>query len=334
MVEGIGPIKLAKLIKGYGSIEEVCGLLSAPLGKAEEEIKMAEAQNIKILCLEDEEYPKLLKQIHDPPPIIYLKGNLSENIKHSIAIVGTRVATHYGLETAKRFAGELSSLGVTVVSGLALGIDSAAHEGSLEAGGNTIAVLGSGVDKIYPPSNSGLAAKILDAGGALISEFPIGFPPDSWTFPQRNRIISGLSLGVIVVEGNYDSGAMITAKVALEQGREVFAVPQNIGSEQGRGPHWLIKQGAKLVESIDDVLDELQHVLNIKRVMKSEVKRDYSNLKPEEQKIISYLSFEPKHIDMISNESGFSISEVSSLLLMLEVKKSIRQLPGKMFLLS
>jgi len=328
----VGPIKLTKLLQEHGSIEEVCGILNAPFNKAEEEIKMAEAQNIKILCLEDEEYPKLLKQIHDPPPIIYFKGELAP--KNSIAIVGTRIATRYGLETAKRFAGELSSLGITVVSGLALGIDSAAHEGALDAGGNTIAVLGSGVDKIYPPSNSGLAARILDNGGALISEFPIGFPPDAWTFPQRNRIISGLSLGVIVVEGNYDSGAMITAKVALEQGREVFAVPQNIESEQGRGPHWLIKQGAKLIESIDDILDELQHVLNIKRIKKSEIKRDYSNLRPEEQKILSFLSAEPKHIDMISIETGLPVSEVSSLLLMLEVKKIIRQLPGKMFLLS
>lgn len=332
-VEGIGPIKLTKLLKEHGSIEAVCSVLNADLNKADDETRKAEAKKIRILSLEDDEYPKLLKQIHDPPPVIYFRGDL-EKINPSIAIVGTRAASRYGLETAKRFAGELSALGITVISGLALGVDSAAHMGSLDAGGKTIAVLGSGVDLIYPPSNTELAARIINSGGALMSEFPIGYPPDTWTFPQRNRIISGLSLGVIVVEGNYESGAMITAKVALEQGREVFAVPQNIDSLSSRGPHWLIKQGAKLIENVEDILEELKFQIpnpKLQTNFKSQIPIDLSL---DEHKIISTLSNEPKHIDAISIETGLSISEISSLLLMLEIKKVIRQLPGKIFLLS
>ncbi|MFA4966947.1 MAG: DNA-processing protein DprA [Candidatus Margulisiibacteriota bacterium] len=345
MVEGIGPARLKKLMDEHGSIEKVCAAIDAPVLKAEEEIRSAETKNIRIFSVEDNGYPFLLKQIHDPPPVIYVKGDLLEKDKNAIAIVGTRIASRYGLNTAKQFAFELASLGITVISGMALGIDAAAHEGALDAGGRTIAVLGCGVDRIYPPENSELYSKIIEKGGAIVSEYPIGFPHDKWTFPQRNRIISGLSLGVIIIEGGYKSGAMITAKVALEQGREVFAVPQNIDSELGRGPHWLIKQGAKLVESVDDVLDELKfQIPNLKtcpeRIEGSQTnpksqlqKTRPENLSTEEEKIYNVLSATPKHFDQITISCGLSVQQVASLLTMLEIKKIVHQLPGKLFIL-
>jgi DNA processing protein len=216
---------------------------------------------------------------------------------------------------------------------MALGIDSAAHEGALEVNGRTVAVLGCGADVVYPPSNNKLMQSILNSG-AIISEFPPGSKPENWMFPQRNRIISGLSLGVIVIEGHYDSGAMITAKLALDQGREVFAVPGNVELDQSKGPHWLIKQGAKLVESVEDVLEELNMVIPESRTRITEHRTpDLSNLPPDERKIVSVLSLEPKHIDGISVETDLSIPQVSSLLMMLEVKKIVRQLPGKVFVL-
>jgi DNA processing protein len=237
-------------------------------------------------------------------------------------------------------ARELASAGLTIVSGLASGIDTAAHQGALEAKGRTIAVFGCGVDQIFPAENKKLAAEI-ENSGALVSEFPLGMPTARSNFPRRNRIISGLSLGVIVVEGHYDSGAMITAKEALEQGREVFAVPGNVEMDQSKGPHWLIKQGAKLVENVEDVLEELNMVMPRKMTndppkadqMTNEGK-NYSNLSLEEQKIVSVLSLEPKHLDVIATDTGLPVHRVSSHLMMMEIGKIVRQLPGKMFVLS
>ena len=344
-IEGLGPVKLKRALERYGgSAKDLCLALKASQKDAEKEIEEAQKKNISILTLEDSHYPQLLKEIHSPPPVLYIKGSL-DKIEKSIAIVGTRTATRYGQEIACKLASELAGLGICVVSGLAFGIDSEAHRGALRVKGKTVAVLGSGADRIFPPSNRNLAYEILETQGAIMSEFPLGFPPAKWTFPQRNRIISGLSMGVIVVEGHYNSGAMITAKCALDQGREVFAVPGNVELDQSKGPHWLIKQGAKLIESVDDVLEELnmaRTMTNVptfakasagKQLPMTNEGRDYTNLSSDEQKIVSVLSLEPKHIDMISAESGFLISQVSSLLMMLEVKKIIRQLPGKMFVL-
>lgn len=289
----------------------------------------------KVVNFDDETYPKNLLNIYDPPSILYHRGNLLPQDIKAIAIVGTRRASAYGLNIAKRLASELAGMGITIVSGMALGIDSAAHVGALETSGRTIAVLGCGVDIVYPPSNKQLMQEIIDHG-AVISEFPPGTEPENWRFPQRNRIISGLSMGVIVIEGHYNSGAMITAKLALDQGREVFAVPGNIEMEQSKGPHWLIKQGAKLVETVDDVLEELNIAKPQSRppFAVSNERIDLSSLPPDERKIIEVLSLEPKYIDNIAIESGLSIPQVSSLLLMLEIKKIVRQLPGKMFVLS
>ena len=300
--------------------------------------KLIFPEGVKALALDDDEYPKNLLQINDPPPIIYKKGTIVKKDEKALAIVGTRKASHYGLSVARRLASEIASLGITIVSGMAYGIDTAAHEGALGAGGRTFAVLGCGVNVVYPPENFELAKKIIETG-CLISEFSPDDPVENWKFPARNRIISGLSLGTIVIEGGYKSGAMITAKLALEQGREVFAVPGNIEFEQSKGLHWLIKQGAKLIEGIDDILDELTHVLNIlpsvlgKKEQNKKEEKDYTTLSFDEHNLLKYISFEPIHIDEIIKQAEVDISKALVLLSQLEMKKFIRQLPGKLFIL-
>ncbi|MBN3032669.1 MAG: DNA-processing protein DprA [Candidatus Saganbacteria bacterium] len=348
---GVGPVTIKKLYDHFGSIEvawsagenEIYGIdgISKPAARCfldnrgrvdlDEELGLVNDRKIGIITLADDRYPANLKNIYDPPPVLYVKGDLSPADNRALAIVGTRRASRYGLETAKKLAQQLSAVGITIVSGLASGIDTAAHQGALAAGGRTLAVFGCGVDVIFPPENRGLAGEI-ERSGALLSEFPLGQKGEKGTFPRRNRIISGLSLGVIVVEGHYDSGALITAKEALEQGREVFAVPGSVELEQSKGPHWLIKQGAKLVESVEDVLEEFSwagKMTNSECRMTNEGK--YPELNDEEKKIYQTLSFEPKHIDNIAREAGFSSGQAAGLLMVLEVKKAVRQLPGKMF---
>ena len=285
---------------------------------------------INIIKVTDKEYPELLKKIYDPPEELYVKGDSSSLSEKCLAIVGTRTATEYGKAIARKYAKELSQYGFTIVSGLAEGIDTESHKGALEAGGKTIAVFGCGIDQIFPASNIKLAGDI-EKSGALISEYKPGTPAAKWTFPRRNRIISGMSLGVIMVEGHYDSGAMITAKLALDEGREVFAVPGNVEIEQTKGPHWLIKQGAKLAESIDDILEEF----NIKRIEGSgKVKEiDHSQLSSDQVKVISCLTKEPKHVDRISAESGTSSHETLGILAVLEINGMAKQLPGKYFVI-
>lgn len=331
MVDRVGPVTLRKLLDEHGSIVKVCQALNAPLNEAEALIQRAGETGVKLFSLEDESYPDLLKHIYDPPPVLYVKGELAD--AKTLAIVGTRRASRYGLETARKLGYELAALGFTIVSGLASGIDTAAHQGALEANGRTVAVFGCGVDVIFPAENRGLA-RAIESSGSLVSEFPLGTGTEKGHFPRRNRIISGLSMGVIVVEGHYDSGAMITAKAALDQGREVFAVPGNVELDQTKGPHWLIKQGAKLVETVEDVLEEFNMVMPESRKQNTESReQEIRNLTPEERLIVSVLSLEPKHIDMVSVETKLAIPQVSSLLMMLEVKKLVRQLPGKMFIL-
>ncbi|NQU17023.1 MAG: DNA-protecting protein DprA [Candidatus Saganbacteria bacterium] len=323
----VGPVKAKKLLEKYENIEAACNALNVDFNWAEQEIERAEKLSILILCPDDQDYPENLKNIYDPSLALYVKGGLLPQDKKALAIVGTRAATSYGREIANTLARELSSFGITIISGLALGIDAAAHSGAER----TIAVFGAGVDQVYPSSNRQLAREILEKG-AWVSEFPIGMTPEKWTFPQRNRIISGLSLGVIVVEGEEDSGALITAKLASEQGREVFAVPGNIQNKQTKGPHWLIKQGAKLVASVDDILEELQINIQITNTkVQTNSKLQFTNLLPEEQKIIKTLLIEAKHIDKIADEAGLPFPQVSSILAILEIKRIIRQLPGKVF---
>jgi DNA processing protein len=332
-VTGLGPVKTKKLLDQYGSAKNVCETLRCPVPEIEQDFNALTRQKIGVVTIDESSYPVNLRNIHDPPPILYVKGKLIDADKQAMAIVGTRKATRYGLEMARSLSFQLARAGLTVISGLALGIDTAAHEGALEAGGRTIAVLGSGIDQVFPIRNRGLAQKI-EARGALISEFPLGQAPDTWTFPQRNRIISGLALGVVVVEGHYDSGAMITAKLALDQGREVFAVPGPAGPDQSKGPHWLIKQGAKLVESVEDILEELRLEIDPGKENRQSLSKNRElDLSDEENRIAAVLTFEPKHLDTIALETAMAVPQVSSLLMMLELKKAVRQLPGKMFVL-
>ena len=352
-IKNLGPVTIKKMWEHFGDIKtvweadekqisEIEGLSRQPV-KAffenrdsidlDNELKRVEDAGVKTLTLEDDDYPASLKNIYDPPPVIFVKGELRKADEKAIAIVGTRKASRYGLETARKLAAELSSLGITIISGLAAGIDTAAHGGALSANGRTVAVFGCGVDVIFPQENRGLAREI-EKSGALVSEYPLGEATSKSNFPRRNRIISGLSLGVIMVEGNYDSGAMITAKQALEQGREVFAVPGKVDLEQSKGPHWLIKQGAKLVESVEDVIEELKFQVTRNKIqINTKAQIPIPDLSAEEQKVYSVINYEPKHIDAIAVELNMPVNQLSALLMVMEIKKAVRQLPGKMFVL-
>lgn len=285
-------------------------------------------KKIKCITPETEGYPALLKQISLPPLILYYRGSLQKIDRPSVAIVGSRRCTFYGQEVAYRMAVELSEQGVNIISGMALGIDTAAHRGALDKSGYTVAVLGCGLDRCYPPGNADLMEQIV-SDGTVISEFPIGTEPLPGNFPQRNRIISGLSLGTLVVEATAKSGALITSDYALEQNREVFAVPGNVGSPYSRGSHRLIKEGAKLVESAADILEELY--INSPSEEQLTLKHLDLNLTEGEQSLIKIIPYQPMHIDKIIQLSGTKASEASALLLSLELKKCIRQSPGKYF---
>jgi DNA processing protein len=351
-IPGLGPVTIKKLWEHFGDVKLIwqagenklldLAEINRPALKSflenrdklnlDGEIEKTQKTGVKTLTLEDKDYPLGLKNIYDPPPVLYLKGGILAADQKSVAIVGTRKASHYGQQLARKFAFELASLGITIVSGLAQGIDTCAHQGALAAKGRTLAVFGCGVDIIFPFENRRLAEQI-ELSGALISEFPLGARVEKGNFPRRNRIISGLALGTIVIEGNYNSGAMITAGQALEQGREVFAVPGNVELEQSKGPHWLIKQGAKLVEKVEDVLEELKFQLPAPKKEMAKHPLPPVTLSPQEQKIVSVISAEPKHLDLVSIDCDLSTPQVSSLLMQLEIKKTVRQLPGKMFAL-
>ena len=343
-IAGIGYKRLIPMIEHFGSTKHIINAGPAALetlrgigpvlkekisllktGKAlKKEWSLIEKHNIKVLSVFDREYPELLKQIYDPPIILYIKGKIIPEDKNAVALVGSRKASMYGLETSRRISARLAATGVTIVSGLARGIDGAAHKAALKAYGRTLAVLGNGLSSIYPPENKRLADDIA-CSGAVISEFPMDTEPSSWNFPVRNRIISGLSLGIVVVEAAKKSGALITASRALEQGREVFAVPGKAGSATSMGAHNLIKNGARLTESADDVLDELNLVI-----------KKTGSIKPgldiEEERMYRLLSDEPEHIDIITEKSNLPVQAVSNLLLKLEVKRLAKQLPGRNYM--
>ncbi|MEW6201542.1 MAG: DNA-processing protein DprA [bacterium] len=291
---------------------------------ARREVQIALEKGVKIVTMEDDDYPVPLRTIPQPPPVLYIKGKWEKTDERSIAIVGSRRCTQYGRDLASEIAEGLAKQSVTVVSGLAAGIDTWAHRGALSAGGRTIAVLGSGIDYIYPPLNKRLAEEIAGSG-AIITEFPFGEKPEKRNFPRRNRIISGLTLGTIVIEARPGSGALITAEYAAAQGRRIFAVPGDVKTELNRGPHQLIRSGAALVESAEHVLQELG----------IEPTQEQIHFEPElegrEQLIYSMISTAPCSFDEICARTSSTASEVSSTLLMLEMKNLIRQLPGKMY---
>ncbi len=322
------PLAKLKEIPGFAeSAETFCAHRQrADLEKALEQIARLQ---LTVITLEDARYPEPLRAIADPPPVLYLRGNYSEKDTLAIALVGTRDATPYGRRVAQQLAGELGRVGFTIVSGLAEGIDTAAHRGALKAGARTIAVIGSGFARLYPQSNQKLLEEIVSNGCAM-TEFAPEVAPERWTFPQRNRIISGLSRGVVVVEAPAESGALITARWALEQNREVFAVPGSIFSEAQRGCHKLIKDGAKLVESVTDILEEFKDLRVLFQVRKEKpTPAPKLQLSPLQEKILSVLEFEPTHFDEIVSKTGLSVGEVSEGLLTLTLQGAVQELEGK-----
>ena len=364
LARGIGPTTCRRLLERFGSAQSALmatekGLLEAGLdtqqvkslrsteADVDGELRLAEEHGVRLLARNDKDYPHNLKFIYDPPPILYVKGELRPQDVLSMAIVGSRLCTYYGQTQAERFAGVLGHAGFTIVSGLARGIDTSAHSGALKAGARTIAVMGCGLARIYPRENVELAERI-SKEGAIVSELPMLTPPDRNNFPPRNRLISGLSLGVVVIEAGQRSGSLITAHWALEQGKEVFALPGQIDSPSSRGTHKLIKEGAKLVEDVSDILDELGPLgegLAVKESTPEGLGDTDSpqpsvsslqsfgnrNLNPNEAKILSLLSSHPKTIDEITEASGLPTHVVSSNLTMLELKKLVKQLAGKRF---
>ncbi len=297
----------------------------------EKEMTRAAAAGASIVAYANPLYPARLKAIADPPPFLYVKGELAGSDERAVAIVGTRAASEYGLGLTRELSRGLAALGFTIVSGMARGIDAAAHEAALEAGGRTIAVLGSGVDVIYPREHEKLYKRICERG-AVVSELPIATPPLSFHFPARNRIISGVAVGVVVVEATEKSGSLITAAQALEQGREVFAVPGAAGSSRSRGPHRLIRQGAKLVERVEDIIEEIAPQLAA-RAAAAEKPRAVlpSDLTAEAKNIFALVADAPRHIDEIIEQTGLNPGKASEVLLDLEIRGLLKQLPGKKF---
>lgn len=297
-------------------------------------IREAEKKSIKVLSLLDEEYPENLKKIYDSPVLLYYKGKLDASDKYSLSIVGTRNPTEYGKYTCEKFTEKLSKLGIPVVSGFARGIDSIVHNVCLKNNNLTYAVFGCGVDVIYPSDNRKLYSELIERG-AVISEFPVSSQPEKVNFPKRNRIISGIGLGSLIIESGIKGGSILTAEFAIDQNREVFAVPGYINSKQSQGTNDLIKRGqAKLVTEIDDILDELE--IKLKPVLNRDVSKKEKELKEDlsvtEKKIYDSLCYEPVHIDSINELTGLSISDCLVSLLSLEFKGLIRQSPGKNFI--
>lgn len=344
----LGPVRINALLGHFGSARAAWEASGNDLGKLPEfktilerflqETKDINPENewnrlkvlgISLLSPDSPSYPPLLKEICQPPPLLYCLGQLALGDFPPLAVVGSRRCTFYGKEVAARLAGELAASGFSIISGLAMGVDTAAHRGALELRGKTVAVLGCSLETCYPSSNTKLMQDILENGGAVISEFPLGTKPLPHHFPQRNRIISGISLGTLVVEATEKSGALITAHYALEQNREVFAVPGNVGSPYSKGCHLLIKEGARLVEAARDILEEISF-REIPPVSPA-APASFSELSSEEKKLLELLPYQPMHLDELIRLSGFRPEEANTLLLSLELKGLVRQLPGKYF---
>jgi DNA processing protein len=346
LVKGIGAVRMQQLIDYFGDVERAWfgsyqafrqAGLSEKLSERiieirnqfnlDKYIETLARQNIKILIKEDPDYPRYLREIQQPPPVIYLRGNLVIEDDWAVAIVGTRRVTHYGKQIAEQFAKTLAEHHITVVSGLARGIDGVAHQAALNSGGRSIAVLGSGVDKIYPPEHKLLAQKMMDQG-AIISDYPPGTPPESSNFPPRNRIISGISRAVIVIEAGIKSGALITADFAVDQGREVYAVPGNINSIQSKGTNQLIQNGARPLTDIRDLLTDLQ----VELIQEHQEFRKQSPSGKTESVLYSLLNDQPIHVDEIIQKAELSVSEVTAQLTVMELKGMVRHVGGMKYI--
>ena len=348
LVNGIGPARLARLHERCGSLEAAWNASAQALMEAgidarssaallaarrtldlDGELARADELGIRLLCIEDPDYPALLREAPAAPPLLYVRGTLMPGDEWALAVVGTRTPSHYGREATRRLARELTNAGLTLVSGLALGVDTLVHEAALDAGGRTIAVLACGVDIAYPERNRRLAERICE-NGALIGDYPIGTKPVAGNFPPRNRIISGLSRGVLVTEAGERSGALITVDYALEQGRDVFAVPGSIFASTSAGTNRLISRGAGLVTTAQDVLDALDlGAVSVRQEVAAAVPAD-----PTEAALLEHLSAEPRHIDEIGRASGVNASVALATLSLLELKGSVRQVGGMHYVLA
>lgn len=348
-VSSLGGVSFRKLLEAFGSphailaaskekLSCVCAEKTAhcisllSVKAAESQLCLAAKLGLQVVTFLDPLYPPRLREIYDPPPVLYIKGSLTEADFYSVAIVGSRRATLYGLENAKKFARELSESGFTVISGMARGIDTQAHLGVIEAGGRTVAVLGSGFAQVYPEENIDLCRQI-SQHGAVISEFPVETLPLRQNFPRRNRIISGLSLGVFVVEAARNSGALITARFALEQGREVFALPGDIDKPNSGGPNELIRDGAKPVHCVQDITSEFELYSGChSRPGENATQEVCAGLSREESLIYSKFNDGPMHFDDIIEKTNIGITALSAILLKLQAAKLVRELPGKQFI--
>jgi len=361
--DGVGPVTFAKLIRHFGSPDRALGASVSELTKVDgigfktgeriavtrdkfdsaDELALAEKLGVWLVTLEDNRYPPVLKQIYDPPPVLYVKGSLTRQDNLAISIVGSRRCSLYGQEQSTRFAHFLASAGFTICSGMARGIDTLAHQGALAAAGRTIAVQGCGLANIFPPENKKLFELIAESG-ACISELPLRYEPLAENFPPRNRIIAGLSLGTIVIEAGLNSGALITAKAALDYNREVMAVPGKIDSPLSQGTHKLLKEGARLIESVGDVMEALGYIGDQLEPHASRAAADAAaqaeaplfdakqlKLSADERTIHNCLDKEPKHVEQVIADTELTPGGVSAALISLRLKGLIKQLPGSMF---
>jgi DNA processing protein len=355
LIEGVGPVRVRQLLEHFGEAPAILKASKAQLlhvrGIGEDtaekisgweksvdlagELKRIGEFGCHVLISSDENYPELLRQIYDPPICLYVKGELTAKDKNAVAMVGSRQTTHYGIETARKLAYQLAYVGVTVVSGGARGIDTAAHQGALGAKGRTVAVLGTGINIVFPTENKDLFERITE-NGAVITQFPFNRPADKQSFPIRNRIVAGMTLGTVVVEANLSSGALITANMAVEAGRQIFAVPGRIDSPRSKGCHDLIKKGAKLCEGAEDILSEFEYLFpssNKRPTLNEDGSLPALTLSENEQKVYDALEEAGElSIDEVIRRSGLPTSTVSVALLGLEMKRVVKQLPGKMFM--
>ena len=361
MTPGVGPRAATKLLERFGSADAVFhgrrtefeslrmkphtieSLLKREFHeKAVTELERVKALGGDILILDDGSYPAMLREIDDPPPVLYVKGDWQACFDQpGVGVIGSRMCSTYGINASEMLSRDLASRGITVVSGLARGIDTAAHRGAIAGKGKTVGVIGTGIDTVYPKENNRLVREILDAGGCIVSQFPLGTPPLAENFPYRNRIISGLSLGVLIVEASERSGSLITARLAMEQNREVMAVPGNITSGNSFGTNYLIKSGAKLVQQWQDIVSELPSEIaaailppKIEKAKAENAVRQPdlmpADMTENERKIWSILNpDEPVHIDILLEQSGLSFGELNTALVALDIRDLIRVLPGK-----
>jgi DNA processing protein len=348
IVRGIGPTRLRALLDYFGDVERAWHAPGEELRRAgldrrslenllaaravrdlDQELEKVAAVGAHLLTWESPGYPRLLREISDPPPVLYVKGMMTEEDAWAVAVVGTRRASPYGREVTRRLATALARSGITIVSGLARGIDAEAHWAALRAGGRTIAVLGCGIDQVYPPEHRKLAEEVI-AHGALVSDYPLGTRPEGSNFPPRNRIISGLSLGVLVTDAGVRSGALITADFAAEQGRDVFAVPGSILARGCAGTNALIRDGAKVVLGPEDILEEL----NLTMVAEQAEARQVLPADATEAALLAHMSAEPTHVDDLRQQVGLPIAQVTSTLALMELKGMVRQVGGMKYVVS